>query len=280
MTVGAEALQGQCFTGGQPGKASIGQLFQDGRLLNTLMLWLAFFCCLLMIYALSAWLPKLMNAAGYGLNSSLAFLLVLNFGAIFGAIGGSWLGDRIGLGRVLLGFFVGGALSLALLAVKSPLAVLYLLIGIAGACTIGTQILANACTVQYYPAHIRATGLGWAMGIGRIGAIIGPLLGGALHAAALPLQASFLAFAAPAWWAQWRSACSSGSARVAWRTASCRRHGRWAPARPEPGPARRVTRSRTARRGPARRPAARGSRGRCADRRGCRASPGDTHRPG
>ncbi|AYF86551.1 MFS transporter [Pseudomonas sp. DY-1] len=182
---------------GQAGKAAIGQLFHDGRSLSTLMLWVAFFCCLLMVYALSSWLPKLMNAAGYGLNSSLAFLLVLNFGAIFGAIGGGWLGDRIGLGRVLFAFFTLGALSLSLLALKSPLPVLYLLIGVAGACTIGTQILANACAVQFYPAHIRSTGLGWAMGIGRIGAIIGPLLGGALHAAQLPIQASFLAFALP-----------------------------------------------------------------------------------
>lgn len=182
---------------GQASKVSILQLFQEGRAVNTLMLWLAFFCCLLMVYALSSWLPKLMNAAGYGLNSSLAFLLVLNFGAIFGAIGGGWLGDRIALGRVLLAFFVTGALALSLLALKSPLPVLYLLIGIAGASTIGTQILANACTVQFYPAHIRSTGLGWAMGIGRIGAIIGPLLGGALHATALPIQASFLAFAVP-----------------------------------------------------------------------------------
>ncbi|MFC5698806.1 MFS transporter [Pseudomonas sp. GCM10022186] len=182
---------------GQASKVAISQLFHDGRSLNTLMLWVAFFCCLLMVYALSSWLPKLMNAAGYGLNSSLAFLLVLNFGAIFGAIGGGWLGDRIGLGRVLLAFFILGALSLSLLALKSPLPVLYLLIGVAGACTIGTQILADACTVQFYPAHIRSTGLGWAMGVGRIGAIIGPLLGGALHAAQLPLQASFLAFALP-----------------------------------------------------------------------------------
>ncbi|MFC3608889.1 MFS transporter [Stutzerimonas tarimensis] len=182
---------------GQANKVAISQLFEDGRALNTVMLWVAFFCCLLMVYALSSWLPKLMNTAGYGLNSSLAFLLVLNFGAIFGAIGGGWLGDRIGLGRVLLGFFVTGALSLSLLALKSPLPVLYLLIGVAGACTIGTQILANACAVQFYPAHIRSTGLGWAMGIGRIGAIIGPLLGGALHAAQMPLQASFLAFALP-----------------------------------------------------------------------------------
>ncbi|VVO26042.1 MFS transporter [Pseudomonas fluorescens] len=182
---------------GQASHVSILQLLQDGRKLNTLMLWLAFFCCLLMVYALSSWLPKLMHTAGYGLNSSLAFLLVLNFGAIFGAIGGGWLGDRVGIERVLLGFFALGALSLSLLALKSPVWVLYLLIAIAGASTIGTQILANACAVQFYPAHIRSTGLGWAMGVGRIGAIIGPLLGGALHAAQLPLQFSFLTFAAP-----------------------------------------------------------------------------------
>src|SRR5690606_37583602 len=166
------------FAGGEAPRASVMQIFQDGRALNTLMLWVAFFCCLLMVYALSSWLPKLMQTAGYGMNSSLAFLLVLNFGAIFGAIGGGWLADRFRIERVLVMFFAVGALSLSLLAVKSPLAVLYLLIAVAGGCTIGTQILANAWTVQYYPVHIRSTGLGWAMGIGRTGAIIGPLLGG------------------------------------------------------------------------------------------------------
>ena len=84
---------------------SIAQLFQDGRKLNTFMLWLAFFCCLLMVYALSSWLPKLMTAAGYGLNSSLAFLLALNVGAIIGAVAGGWLGDRIGIAKVLFAFF-------------------------------------------------------------------------------------------------------------------------------------------------------------------------------
>lgn len=177
--------------------ASIGELFRDGRLISTLALWVAFFCCLLMVYALSSWLPKIMSSAGYGLNSSLAFLLVLNGGAIVGAIAGGWLGDRVGIARVLLVFFAGGALSLSLLAIKAPLAVLYLLIAIAGACTIGTQILANACAVQYYPPHVRSTGLGWAMGIGRTGAIIGPVLGGVLHGSSLPLQASFLVFAIP-----------------------------------------------------------------------------------
>ena len=178
-------------------KVSIREIFSEGRAVNTLTLWAAFFCCLLMVYALSSWLPKLMNSAGYGLNSSLAFLLVLNCGAIVGAIAGGWLGDRVGIARVLLGFFACGAVSLSLLALKAPVAVLYLLIAAAGASTIGTQILANACAVQYYPAHIRSTGLGWAMGIGRLGAIVGPVLGGVLHGANLPYQSSFLAFAIP-----------------------------------------------------------------------------------
>ncbi|CAI3806852.1 Gentisate transporter [Pseudomonas sp. MM221] len=176
---------------------SIREMFNDGRAINTLTLWVAFFCCLLMVYALSSWLPKLMSSAGYGLNSSLAFLLVLNTGAIIGAVAGGWLGDRVGIANVLLCFFACGALSLSLLALKAPVAVLFLLIAVAGASTIGTQILANACAVQYYPPHIRATGLGWAMGIGRLGAIVGPVLGGVLHGANLPYQSSFLAFAVP-----------------------------------------------------------------------------------
>ncbi|ENB9666827.1 MULTISPECIES: MFS transporter [Pseudomonas] len=179
------------------GKVSIREVFSEGRVVNTLTLWAAFFCCLLMVYALSSWLPKLMSSAGYGLNSSLAFLLVLNSGAIVGAIAGGWLGDRVGIANVLLCFFACGALSLSLLALKAPVAVLYLLIAVAGASTIGTQILANACAVQYYPPHIRSTGLGWAMGIGRLGAIVGPVLGGVLHSANLPYQSSFLAFAIP-----------------------------------------------------------------------------------
>jgi AAHS family benzoate transporter-like MFS transporter len=150
-----------------------------------------------MVYALSSWLPKLMTAAGYGLNSSLAFLVVLNVGAIIGAVAGGWLGDRIGIAKVLFAYFSCGALALSLLALKAPLPVLYLLIAVAGACTIGTQILANACTVQFYPPEVRATGLGWAMGVGRTGAIIGPLLGGVLQASSLPLQANFLIFAIP-----------------------------------------------------------------------------------
>ncbi len=172
-------------------------LVKDGRALGTFMIWVSFFCCLLMVYALGSWLPKLMANAGYSLGSSLSFLLALNFGGMAGAIAGGWLGDRFSLPKVVVAFFAVGTVSIAALGYNSPMSVLYLLITLAGATTIGTQILLYANTAQFYPLSMRSTGLGWASGVGRTGAIVGPLLGGTLMAAALPLQMNFLAFAVP-----------------------------------------------------------------------------------
>ena len=150
-----------------------------------------------MVYALGSWLPKLMANAGYSLGSSLSFLLALNFGGMAGAIAGGWLGDRFSLPKVVVSFFAVGTVSIAALGFNSPMPVLYLLIILAGATTIGTQILLYANTAQFYPLAMRSTGLGWASGIGRTGAIVGPLLGGSLMAAALPLKMNFIAFAIP-----------------------------------------------------------------------------------
>lgn len=172
-------------------------LFTEGRLVSTLMFWVSFFCCLLMVYALGSWLPKLMVKAGYELGSSLSFLLVLNFGAIFGAVGGGWIADRLHLRRVITLMFVAAAVSISLLGFKSPTAMLYLIVAVAGACTIGTQILLYAYVAQYYPLAIRSTGIGWASGVGRSGAILGPVLGGTLMSMNLDLQMNFLAFAIP-----------------------------------------------------------------------------------
>ncbi len=161
------------------------------------MFWSAFFMCLLMVYALGFWLPKLMTIAGYGLKSSLAFLMVLNMGAIVGAIGGAWLADRSSLRVVLVAYFMLAALALGLLGFDSPPWLVSGLIAIAGATTIGSQTLLYAYAAQFYPAAIRSTGVGWASGIGRNGAIAGPLLGGGLLALALPHHLNFAALTIP-----------------------------------------------------------------------------------
>ncbi|AWL29019.1 MFS transporter [Acinetobacter defluvii] len=178
-------------------EAPLRALFQQGRTFSTLMFWVAFFMCLLMVYALGSWLPKLMIQAGYSLGASMLFLFALNIGGMVGAIGGGVLSDRFHLKPVLTIMFTVGAIALILLGFKSPQAILYTLIAIAGAATIGSQILLYTFVAQFYPAAVRSTGMGWASGIGRIGAIVGPVLTGALLTLQLPHQMNFMAIAIP-----------------------------------------------------------------------------------
>lgn len=178
-------------------EAPLRALFQQGRLFSTLMFWVAFFMCLLMVYALGSWLPKLMIQAGYSLGASMLFLFALNIGGMVGAIGGGALADRFHLKPVLSIMFTVGALALILLGFNSPQAVLYTLIALAGAATIGSQILLYTFVAQFYPTAVRSTGMGWASGIGRIGAIVGPILTGALLTLQLPHQMNFLVIAIP-----------------------------------------------------------------------------------
>lgn len=178
--------------------APISKLFQDGRGFSTVMFWVAFFMCLFMVYALSSWLAKLMAGAGYSLGSALNFVLMLNFGAVIGAIGGGWLADRFHIKYVLVGMYALAAVSITLLGYKVSTEVLYLLVGLAGASTIGTQIVTYAYAGQFYPAAVRSTGIGWASGVGRSGAILAPIVIGTLVGMALPLEQNFVAIAIPA----------------------------------------------------------------------------------
>jgi len=178
--------------------APIRRLFQEGRGFSTLMFWIAFFMCLFMVYALSSWLTKLMASAGYSLGSALTFVLVLNFGAMLGAVGGGWLADRFHIKYVLVGMYLLAAVSISLLGYPVSTGLLFLLVGLAGASTIGTQIVTYAYVGQFYPMAVRATGIGWASGIGRSGAILAPIVIGTLVGMALPLEQNFMAIAIPA----------------------------------------------------------------------------------
>ena len=177
--------------------APLKALFQQGRTFSTMMFWVAFFMCLLMVYALGSWLPKLMIQAGYSLGTRMIFLFALNIGGMVGAIGGGALADRFHLKPVLTTMLTLGAIALILLGFNSPQMVLYGLIAIAGAATIGSQILLYTFVAQFYPTAVRSTGMGWASGIGRIGAIVGPVLTGALLTFELPHQMNFLVIAIP-----------------------------------------------------------------------------------
>lgn len=180
------------------GEASLRTLFSDGRALSTSMFWIVFFMCLFMVYALSSWLAKLMANAGYSLGSALTFVLILNIGGMLGAIGGGILADRMKIRSVLIFMFALAGTSITLLGFKSPTPVLYGLLCVAGASTIGTQIVVYAYAGQYYPLSVRSTGIGVGSGVGRVGAISAPVILGAVVGMQLPLHQNFLLIAIPA----------------------------------------------------------------------------------
>ncbi|KAA0997966.1 MFS transporter [Paraburkholderia panacisoli] len=172
---------------------SVRRLFQDGLGFSTTMIWVAFMTGLFMVYALSSWLTKLMAMAGYSLGSALNFVIVFNVGAIAGAIFGGWLSDKVNIKRVLIAFYVVGTVALSLMGYTKSTVSLFFVVFVVGASTLGTQLLAYAYAGDFYPHAIRSTGVGFASGVGRIGAIVAPVLIGWLVSLKLPLEQNFTA---------------------------------------------------------------------------------------
>ena len=154
--------------------------------LPTLVLGLMSATGLVLVYSLNTWLPELMLRAGFNAKGSLSFLLVLNGGAVLGALIGSRFADRFGPKPVVAGSFLIGAVSIALLTLSLPLGVLLLFVAIVGLGTSGTQTLIYGFVANYYRTNVRGAGVAWCAGFGRLGGVGGPLLGGLLIGAGLP----------------------------------------------------------------------------------------------
>lgn len=183
---------------GAPAKAAGGlprALFSGPKLAASVLFPLASFCGLLLVYGLNTWLPKIMQKAGYPLTSSLAFLVMLNVGAVIGALSGSTVADRLGAKLVTAAGFVVAACAVLLMSRGLSIGTLYVVVAAAGLGSVGTQILLNGYVASYYGADHRASALGWTLGIGRLGAILGPTVGGWLLASSLGVDWNFYTFA-------------------------------------------------------------------------------------
>ena len=154
------------------------------------------FVGLLLTYGLNTWLPQIMQSNGFGKTYSMTFLLVLNLGAIAGGLVASTFADRIGSAqRVVATTFVLAAVTLLLLTLQLPLAVLLCAVALAGVGTIGTQVLIYGLVASYYPTTARAAGVAWCAGFGRLGGILGPVIGGLLIGAGMSGSVAFAIFA-------------------------------------------------------------------------------------
>jgi AAHS family benzoate transporter-like MFS transporter len=155
-------------------------LFSKKYLTATLCFWASAFVALFMVSVIQTWLPQIMRTSGYSLATALSFLLVFNLGTMIGTVLTGAAMDRFGSKSVCALAFLAASVSLVLITLPLPLVISYLLVAIAGIGTLGTQALILAYITKYYSPNNRATAVGWALGIGRIGAITGPTLGGLL----------------------------------------------------------------------------------------------------
>ncbi len=147
-----------------------------------------------LVFGLNTWLPKLMTNAGYDLGSALGFLLVLNLGAVIGGLVGSRIADKHHPKTATWLAFAVASVSVMALGMKSPVIILYALVFIAGAAAIGAQMMTYNYSAAWFPQDIRGTALGLTSGVGRLGAILGPIIGGLILDEGLGLGWSFGVF--------------------------------------------------------------------------------------
>ena len=154
-------------------------LFTEGRTFGTLLLWIPYFMNLLIIYFIGSWLPALLRQVGMSTVSGATATAFFSFGGAFGCLLEGWLIKRRGAYPVLLAEFgLAVVFITALSKIPASFALMLTVTFAAGLMVIGAQAGLNALAANFYPTAIRSTGVGWALGIGRVGSIVGPLLGG------------------------------------------------------------------------------------------------------
>jgi MFS transporter, AAHS family, 4-hydroxybenzoate transporter len=172
-------------------------LFRQGRALPTTLLWIGFFMSLIDIYFLTSWLPTVFHNAGITLSLAVIATAVFQGGGVAASLALGIFVDRFGSYSVLSLTYFLGALCVALLGYSHSIPAIMICTFFAGAGVIGGQTGANALAASFYPTYIRSTGVGWALGIGRIGSVVGPIFGGIMLSLHLPLTTVFLAGAVP-----------------------------------------------------------------------------------
>jgi MFS transporter, AAHS family, 4-hydroxybenzoate transporter len=188
-TVNEERKQGAPFM----------DLFTDGRTSVTVLLGLINFMNLLNLFFLSSWLPTVIKDAGHSTSVAVLVGTTLQVGGMLGTFALGWFIDRLGFIPVLSVSFALGCVGISFIGYPAlSLGLLFLVVFIAGWAVMGGQPAVNAMAASYYPTYLRSTGVGWGLGIGRFGALIGPVVGGAFMGLGWSNQQLFLAAALPA----------------------------------------------------------------------------------
>jgi AAHS family 4-hydroxybenzoate transporter-like MFS transporter len=168
---------------------------------GTLMLWLLFVFMLTISYCLNSWLPIMLVEAGFDESFAALSVTIFGFGGAIAALGVGLLIDRFGAMPVLIGFLAVAAAALfatGQVMDAASVRTLTVLLGVAGFFSLGAYGGVNVVLSGYYPAPLRATGIGWAKSVGRLGTVIAPVLIGWALAAGMSGASVMSLFAIPA----------------------------------------------------------------------------------
>jgi AAHS family 4-hydroxybenzoate transporter-like MFS transporter len=175
------------------------QLFAMGRAVGTVLLWVSFFIAFMMLVTNSAWAPTLLKREGIGIREASLAMAMFNLGSVIATSFAGWLIVRAGASVILPLVMIGSAVSMALIGYAAPsVGAVILLQGLFGVCMGGGSSGLIALAAIYYPTAIRSTGVGWAMGMGRVGSFTGPLVVGSLVTLGLSTAGIFIAIGVPA----------------------------------------------------------------------------------
>jgi AAHS family 4-hydroxybenzoate transporter-like MFS transporter len=174
-------------------------LFAEGRAFGTLLLWIPFFMNLLMIYFIVSWLPALLRQAHMPVSAGVKAISMFSLAGIIGSLAQGPLMNRYGAYAVMVTEFLVSTLLIGSLAFAAgSLSFIMAVTFVLGFTIQGAQGGLNALAASFYPTAMRSTGVGWALGIGRIGSIVGPVLGGVMLSLEWSPQQIVLAGALPA----------------------------------------------------------------------------------
>jgi MFS transporter, AAHS family, 4-hydroxybenzoate transporter len=176
----ADAPVSQARVQDQRKNAPVINLFTEGRAAGTVLLWIPFFMNLLMLYFVVFWLPALLRQTGKPISAGMTAIMLFSVGGIAGSAIEGNLMNRWGQLAVLLAEFLGTTLLIASLAYSTSFVLMMTITFVLGFVVQGAQGGLSAVSATFYPTSIRSTGIGWCLGVGRVGSIVGPMLGGVM----------------------------------------------------------------------------------------------------
>jgi MFS transporter, AAHS family, 4-hydroxybenzoate transporter len=183
--------------GAAPAKVPVVALFQGGRLAITLLLWFSYLAALLASQFISNWLPTLVAGTGQSISTAALIGSMYYFGGVAGNIVMGQLADRLGLKMVAIGFLIAAPVTACMGLGAGEMVVLAGATLVVGVMMVGSLNGINAAAGMLYPTAMRSSGVGWMNGIGRVGSIMSPVLGGYLISLDMPMSRLFLLLAAP-----------------------------------------------------------------------------------